>query len=313
LNLWKELLRIIPTKKKRFCVNKTQRLRRKKRFEDGSNFILDSVSFGCSTEHTPSPSGYYTLGHQGNQSPKCVTCGERNWFGLMVECKDCQQIFHRTCLEVPLEETPKDDWFCPRCENVEMKEGKNRTNVSEKKKQSIGAKATKRWGGGMATAAVPKTNLRNSISIRHFGKIKGIKVGTNWEYRVFVSAVGIHRPPVGGIAGQGNVGAQSIVLSGGYEDDIDDGDEFIYTGAGGRELKEGNKRTAPQSKNQELTKTNLALARNCPKFQIVDGEPTIVCPTKKCKGKKLCAKCEETCMEGKPVRVVRGYPKKKKI
>jgi hypothetical protein len=29
----------------------------------------------------------------------------------------------------------------------------------------------------------------------------------------------------------------SIVLSGGYEDDVDNGDEFTYTGSGGRELK----------------------------------------------------------------------------
>jgi hypothetical protein len=29
----------------------------------------------------------------------------------------------------------------------------------------------------------------------------------------------------------------SLVLSGGYEDDVDNGDEFTYTGSGGRELK----------------------------------------------------------------------------
>jgi len=69
------------------------------------------------------------------------------------------------------------------------------------------------------------------------------------------------------------VGAQSIVLSGGYEDDIDNGDEFIYTGARGLELREGNRRTAPQSKIQELKKVNLALARNCPKFKEIDGDP----------------------------------------
>ena len=34
-----------------------------------------------------------------------------------------------------------------------------------------------------------------------------------------MSEAGIHRPPVAGIAGSGQVGSQSIVLSGGYEDD----------------------------------------------------------------------------------------------
>ena len=51
-------------------------------------------------------------------------------------------------------------------------------------------------------------------------------------------------------------------LSGGYEDDEDAGETFTYTGAGGRDLS-GNKRTAEQSCDQTLTKTNLALAVNC--------------------------------------------------
>lgn len=35
---------------------------------------------------------------------------------------------------------------------------------------------------------------------------------------------------------------QSVVLSGGYEDDKDEGEWFLYTGSGGRDLS-GNKRT----------------------------------------------------------------------
>lgn len=37
-------------------------------------------------------------------------------------------------------------------------------------------------------------------------------------------------------------GSQSVVLSGGYEDDRDEGEWFLYTGSGGRDLS-GNKRT----------------------------------------------------------------------
>ena len=47
-----------------------------------------------------------------------------------------------------------------------------------------------------------------------------------------------------GIAGKVEEGSQSIVLAGGYEDDEDNGDTFLYTGAGGRDL-----RTAEQSFN----------------------------------------------------------------
>ena len=49
--------------------------------------------------------------------------------------------------------------------------------------------------------------------------------------------------------GQSDKGCQSIVLAGGYEDDTDNGDEFVYTGSGGRDLS-GNKRTAKQSADQ---------------------------------------------------------------
>lgn len=65
----------------------------------------------------------------------------------------------------------------------------------------------------------------------------------------------------------GPEGAYSISLSGGYEDDVDLGDCFTYTGEGGRALKgtkanPKNLRTAPQSKDQELTRGNLALSLN---------------------------------------------------
>lgn len=48
-------------------------------------------------------------------------------------------------------------------------------------------------------------------------------------------------------------------MAGGYVDDKDFGDHFFYTGSGGRDLS-GNKRTAEQSMDQELTRSNLALA-----------------------------------------------------
>lgn len=39
-----------------------------------------------------------------------------------------------------------------------------------------------------------------------------------------------------GIHGRETECAYSIVLSGGYEDDVDNGNEFMYTGSGGRDL-----------------------------------------------------------------------------
>ncbi|CAL1546074.1 unnamed protein product [Lymnaea stagnalis] len=112
-----------------------------------------------------------------------------------------------------------------------------------------------------------------------YGAIPDILVGTAWSTRMECCRDGIHRPTVAGIHGGVN-GAYSIALSGGYEDDVDLGECFTYTGEGGRDLKgtkanPKNLRTAPQSKDQTLTRGNLALSKNV-----------------------------ET---GNPVRVIRGY------
>jgi len=52
-------------------------------------------------------------------------------------------------------------------------------------------------------------------------------------------------------------------MAAGYPEDKDEGLEFTYTGSGGRNLKDGNKRVAAQTSDQELTMQNEALARTC--------------------------------------------------
>ena len=81
-------------------------------------------------------------------------------------------------------------------------------------------------------------------------------------------------PPVAGISGTKEKGCNSLVLAGGYEDDTDDSDEFSYIGSEGRDLS-GNKRTAEQSFDQTLTKSNAAIAVSCnAKFNDVEGAET---------------------------------------
>jgi putative restriction endonuclease len=63
---------------------------------------------------------------------------------------------------------------------------------------------------------------------RIFGHIPGYPEGRWFESRKALSEAGIHRPPVAGISGTESEGADSIVLSGGYEDDEDFGDEIVY-------------------------------------------------------------------------------------
>jgi len=119
-------------------------------------------------------------------------------------------------------------------------------------------------------------------------------VGMSWMFRMQISEEGLHRPPVAGIAGTAKLGCPSLILSGGYEDDVDSGDVFTYTGAGGRDLT-GNKRTAEQSFDQKLDKSNAAIARNC-----------------KCRfDPKNGGDAGEKWREGKPIRVLRGYKGRK--
>jgi putative restriction endonuclease len=92
---------------------------------------------------------------------------------------------------------------------------------------------------------------------RVFGDIPNYPECSGFESRVELSRAGVHRPTMAGISGSGPPGADSIVLSGGYEDDLDDGDVIIYTGHGGRDPE-----TRQQVGDQLLAGGNLALAYN---------------------------------------------------
>ena len=68
------------------------------------------------------------------------------------------------------------------------------------------------------------------VSHFFFLYMKGVLVGDSFKDRMQLRQWGVHRPHVAGIAGQSDFAAQSVVLSGGYEDDHDEGDWFLYTG-----------------------------------------------------------------------------------
>ncbi|PSR89406.1 E3 ubiquitin-protein like [Actinidia chinensis var. chinensis] len=140
--------------------------------------------------------------------------------------------------------------------------------------------------GGKANAASGKIFV--TIPPDHFGPIlaendparnRGVLVGDWWEDRFDCRQWGAHLPLVSGICGQSKHGSQSVVLSGGYEDDEDHGEWFLYTGSGGRDLS-GNKRTnKEQSFDQKFENYNEAL--------------------------------RVSCKEGYPVRVVRSHKEKR--
>ncbi|WP_266203809.1 YDG/SRA domain-containing protein [Pontibacter kalidii] len=93
---------------------------------------------------------------------------------------------------------------------------------------------------------------------RIFGHIPNVYEGDVFESRLILSHNKVHRPTQAGISGSQKEGADSIVLSGGYEDDQDLGDVIIYTGHGGRDHN-----SKKQITDQTLSDKNLALALNC--------------------------------------------------
>ncbi|TRY62677.1 hypothetical protein TCAL_02058 [Tigriopus californicus] len=235
-----------------------------------------------------------------NPKKKCGECGckicrgkERPELNLM--CDECEYCYHIFCLDPPLETIPDGDWYCPECKNDESEivapGAKLKASLKKSRMPSYQNKSNRDWGKGMATAG--RTKSCTKVPSNHFGPIPGVEVGMCWKYRLQMSEQGVHRPPVAGIAGRPTEGAFSIVLAGGYEDDVDNGDEFYYTGAGGRDLS-GNKRTAEQSFDQVLDKTNLAIAVSCD------------CKVDKEKGGEA-----KNWRKGKPIRVVRSEKLKK--
>ena len=95
------------------------------------------------------------------------------------------------------------------------------------------------------------------------GEIPGVQIGQMFESRRNLHDAGVHRGLQQGIGAAG----ESIVLAGGYVDDIDENAIITYTGEGGRDPNTGR-----QIADQTLTRGNLALMKN---YQ--EGNPIRVC------------------------------------
>ena len=90
-----------------------------------------------------------------------------------------------------------------------------------------------------------------------FGHIPGFLIGHVFKSRKDLNESDLHKPLIAGISGSKN-GAYSIVLSGGYKDDVDNLDHIIYTGQGGRDNITGK-----QISDQVFERGNLGLKLSC--------------------------------------------------
>ncbi|XP_047309878.1 E3 ubiquitin-protein ligase ORTHRUS 2-like [Impatiens glandulifera] len=200
----------------------------------------------------------------------CLSCFKK-WTGQGKNtCVKCRQIIPRSMI------------LQPRI-NVALVVGIRKTKAlsngstvaqfvhdQEKPDEAYRSERAKRGGRGNACSG----RIKVTVKSHHFGPIlaehdperkTGVSVGSGWEFRLECRQWGIHFPHIAGISGKANYGAQSVVLSGGYLDDEDHGDWFLYTGSGGRDLT-GNKRTNKvQSFDQTFHLCNEALRVSCKK------------------------------------------------
>ena len=87
-----------------------------------------------------------------------------------------------------------------------------------------------------------------------FGHVGSYRPGDTFRNRIELALSGVHRPRRAGVCGTQQLGAESIVLAGQYEDDDFSEAEIRYSGNGGRDPKSGR-----QTTHQIATGTNLAL------------------------------------------------------
>ncbi|PSS32368.1 Histone-lysine N-methyltransferase [Actinidia chinensis var. chinensis] len=113
-----------------------------------------------------------------------------------------------------------------------------------------------------AGAILMNKGVRTNMTKR-VGAVPGVEVGDIFFFRMEMCLVGLHAPSMGGIdymsfkvSLDDEPVALSIVSSGSYEDNMEDGDALIYTGQG------GILRRDKTMMDQKLEKGNLALEKS---------------------------------------------------
>lgn len=160
---------------------------------------------------------------------------------------------------------------CKRGENDQKTTKGSKSKGSKSKKRNAPEDDTKRSAQRPDLKAITKMTETNAIlnPNKRFGSIPGIDVGHKFFSRAEMVVVGFHSHWLNGIDYIGQNGSKdysgyklplaiAIVLSGQYEDDLDNCEDIVYTGQGGNNLL-GNRR---QVKDQVMERGNLAL-KNC--------------------------------------------------
>eukprot|EP00252_Welwitschia_mirabilis_P021539 TRINITY_DN5550_c0_g1_i1.p1 TRINITY_DN5550_c0_g1~~TRINITY_DN5550_c0_g1_i1.p1 ORF type:complete len:1158 (+),score=198.12 TRINITY_DN5550_c0_g1_i1:167-3640(+) len=116
-----------------------------------------------------------------------------------------------------------------------------------------------------AAALMSERELWVNRGRRVIGPVPGVHIGDHFYYRIELCIIGLHGQIQAGIdfinrqnSGYNEPIAVSVIASGGYADDEDQGDVLIYTGQGGNNYVMDKK----QAVDQKLERGNLALERS---------------------------------------------------
>lgn len=213
---------------------------------------------------------------------KEVTLGDASGAGgalpdksATVKVKDTLRLFNKFYLQLVQEEElrcakAKVDKKVSQGSKKFLKGSKKSADKSKKEKPS--EDGDKKKAKRPDLKAITKMFEANATMYpeKRIGDLPGISVGHRFYSRAEMVAVGFHSHWLNGIDYMGQSYrkgvyhnytfplAVAIVISGMYEDDLDNAEDVIYTGQGGHDLT-GNKR---QIRDQKLERGNLAL-KNC--------------------------------------------------
>ena len=151
--------------------------------------------------------------------------------------------------------------------------------IEETSKDISGAKRPDLKAGNIMMTKGVRTNSK-----KHIGVVPGVEIGDIFFFRFELCLVGLHSPSMAGIDYLGSKISQeeeplavSIVSSGGYEDNAEDGDVLIYSGQGGVNRDKG-------ASDQKLERGNLALEKSLHKgndVRVIRGLRDVAHPTGK--------------------------------
>ncbi|KAL9259822.1 Histone-lysine N-methyltransferase family member SUVH9-like protein [Drosera capensis] len=134
----------------------------------------------------------------------------------------------------------------------------------EEERRARGVGNGRRARGDLRAAALMRDRgLWLNRDKRIVGSIPGVYIGDLFFFRMELCVVGLHGQAQAGIdyvpssqSSNGEPIATSVIVSGGYEDDEDSGEEIVYTGHGGQD------KFNRQCCHQKLEGGNLALERS---------------------------------------------------